>query len=375
MSGCQHGRVSTEDAPRPWRHLRRQLRRQVARSSVLEETIRRIRRTTAVMALQSENARLREALAGGEASDADPGTVTLAVPASASAFLVDPPAGHFYSPVPDMHDVEAQADRLFGPRHALPGVDLRIDAQLARFRTLAALAREAPLERVPGAVTRYGLDNPNYGVGDASMLHATLRHLRPRRYFEVGSGYTTALAVDVNERYLTKAMTVTAVEPYPALLQSVLRPGDEVEVIAEPVQSVPVERFTTLEDGDVLFIDSSHVLKTGSDVQYLYGEVLPSLSPGVHVHVHDIFWPFEYLPHWVRAGRAWNEAYLLRAFLTHNASFEITLWNHYLAVEHRDVIARELPAMLATTGGAMWMRRRPGQPAADRVGAGPGREA
>lgn len=343
------------------------LRAALGRIGPIDHAVRRLRRTTEMAALQAENARLRAALDGAGAPDGgatDPGSVTVSVPASVAAFLTDPPAGHFYSPVPDMDDVEAAADRLFAQRHAVPGVDLHVQDQVARFRTLAALAREAPLERTPGRVTRYGLDNPNYGIGDASMLQAMLRHVRPRRYFEVGSGYTTALALDVNERFLTGGMTVTAVEPYPELLHAVLRPGDAVEVLARPIQSVPLERFSALDDGDVLFIDSSHVLKTGSDVQFLYAEVLPVLAPGVHVHVHDIFWPFEYLRHWVLAGRAWNECYLLRAFLTQNPSFEITLWNHYLAVEHRGLIEAELPAMLETTGGALWMRRvaGPGRP-------------
>lgn len=321
----------------------------------MDRAIRRLRRTTQVADLQRENARLRASL--GAEPEPDPGSVELTVPAPVAAFLTDPPPGHFYSPVPDMRDIEIQSDRLFGPRHELAGIDLRAGEQLARFAALAALARGAPLEQTPGRRTRYGLDNPNYGIGDASVLAAMLRHLGPRRYLEIGSGYTTALAMDVNEQFLTGAMEVTAVEPYPELLHRLLRPGDPVEVIAAPVQSVPLGRFRELADGDVLFVDSSHVLKTGSDVQFLYGEVLPVLARGVHVHVHDIFWPFEYLRHWVAGGRAWNECYLLRAFLTHNRSFEITLWNHFLAVEHADVLARELPSMLATPGGALWMRR------------------
>lgn len=353
------------------RSARRSLRDRLRRVPQLDMAIRRLRRSTELGAVQEENARLRAALDGhggspektagaGQTGGGAPDTVTLRVPASVGAFLTDPAPGHFYSPVPDMRDIEAQDQRLFAERHAVPGVDLHVATQLARFRTLAGIARLNPLARTPGETTRYGLDNPNYAIGDASMLQAMLVDLEPRRYFEVGSGYTTALAVDVNERFLGGAMAVTAVEPFPALLEDVLRPGDAVEVISKPVQSVPIERFAALEDADVLFIDSSHVLKTASDVQFLYGEVLPVLAPGVHVHVHDIFWPFEYLRHWVHAGRAWNEAYLLRAFLAHNQSFEITLWNHYLAVEHREVIAAELPAMLETTGGALWMRRVPG---------------
>lgn len=347
---------------------RQSLRHRLRSVPQLDIAIRRLRRTTAVRSLQEENARLRAALDGSGAwtegsarGHTSLEAVSLAVPAPVAAFLTDPAPGHFYSPVPDMRDIEAQDERLFGPRHAIAGVDLHEVTQLARFRTLASIARDHPLAPSPGATTRYGVDNPNYGIGDASMLQAMLINFRPGRYLEVGSGYTTALALDVNERFLGGAMAVTAVEPYPALLDAVLRPGDTadgaLEVIAAPVQSVPLERFAELGDGDVLFIDSSHVLKTGSDVQFLYGEVLPALAPGVHVHVHDIFWPFEYLRHWVHAGRAWNEAYLLRAFLAHNPSFEITLWNHYLAIEHREVINAELPAMLETTGGAIWIRR------------------
>ena len=279
------------------------------------------------------------------------------MPATVAPFLSLYPPGHFYSPVPDLEEIEAQTDRLFGPGRELPGVELHVAEQLELFRTLAALAREAPLPVAPGETARYGVDNPNYGIGDASMLQAMLRNLRPAHYLEVGSGYTTALALDTNERYLDGAMTVTAIEPHPELLRGVLRADDRVEVLSEPVQSVPVERFRALGPGDVLFLDCSHVLKTGSDVQHLYTNVLPVLAAGVHVHVHDVFWPFEYLRHWIEAGRAWNEAYLLHAFLLFNDAFEIVLWNHYLAVEHRDVIAAELPQMLATPGGAIWLRR------------------
>jgi hypothetical protein len=350
------------------------LRAALAGIPPLDRALRRLRRTTEVASLQAELAGLRSGL-GAVRAGAEGGAVRVAgssgaaVPPTVEPFLAMYPPGHFYSPVPDLGEIEAQADRLFGPRRTVPGVALRVEEQLALFRTLAALARESPLEPVPGGAARYGLDNPSYGIGDASMLQAMLRHLRPRRYVEVGSGYTTALALDVNERFLGGALSVTAIEPYPELLRQVTRPGDPVEVLAQPVQSVAMERFTSLESGDVLFIDSSHVLKTGSDVRFLYAEVLPVLAGGVHVHVHDIFWPFEYLRHWVEAGRAWNECYLLQAFLAYNGAFEIALWNHYLATEHRDLVADELPAMLETPGGAFWMRRVP-RPSSAGLGRG-----
>jgi hypothetical protein len=282
---------------------------------------------------------------------------TLTVPESVARFVAWAAPGHFYSPIPDLDEVEQASTRIFAERTTLAGIDLRADEQLANFRELARLAREAPIPAEPTAATRYGTDNLNYGVGDASMLQAMLRHLRPRRYLEVGSGWSTALALDTSEQFLEGSMSVTAIEPYPELLASCLREGDPVEIIAQPVQSVALERFRELEANDVLFIDSSHVLKVASDVHFLFTSVLPLLSPGVYVHVHDMFWPFEYLPHWIREGRAWNELYLVHAFLLFNETYEIVLFNHYLAQCHRDVIAAELPAMLENTGGALWLRR------------------
>ena len=138
-----------------------------------------------------------------------------------------------------------------------------------------------------------------------------------------------------------------------------MRPGDatKVTVIPTPLQDVPLSLFATLESGDVLFIDSTHVVKTGSDVVWLYNEVLPSINAGVHIHIHDMFYPFEYPKPWVFEGRAWSEAYLVRSFLAFNPDFEIDLFNDWFAKFHRERIARELPIMLQNTGGALWLKR------------------
>ena len=258
----------------------------------------------------------------------------------------------------ELAGAERDAARLFAPRRTLPGVDLREEAQVALFGKLAALSRADPLPAGPEAGTRYFTDNPNYGVGDASILQAMLRHLRPRRYLEVGSGWSTALALDTSERFLGGTLSVTAIEPYPDLLRDRLRPGDPVTILEAPVQSVPLSRFEELEAGDVLFVDSSHVLKTASDVHFLYTAVLPVLAPGVVVHVHDMFWPFEYLRHWIEEGRAWNECYLVHAFLAHNDAYEVLLFNHFLAQVRPEVLDAELPVMRDNPGGALWLRRR-----------------
>ncbi|MDA8291262.1 MAG: class I SAM-dependent methyltransferase [Actinomycetota bacterium] len=335
--------------------LRARVRSACAAVGPLDRAIRAIRRTDVLADLRRQIAEATtrpEGPAPGPGPDPRP-----AVADSVAPFVTWSAPGHFYSPVPDLAEIGADADRVFAARVAIPGVDLREDAQVETFREFAALAREAPLPERSGPGSRYGLDNPNYGIGDASMLQAMLRRLRPGRYLEVGSGWSTALALDTNERFLGGEMAVTAVEPHPGLLLERLRPGDPVEVLAERVQRVPLGRFSELRANDVLFVDSSHVLKTGSDVEFLLGEVLPILAPGVHVHIHDVFWPFEYLRHWVEEGRAWNECYAVRAFLAFNSSFEVVLFNHWLALNRRDVIAAELPEMLENTGGALWLRR------------------
>ena len=357
--------------------VRARVRAALGRSEALDAAVRRVRRSDEVAALQRQVAALmgdvawlREELGraragcagspgaeGAAAAGGGPGAGGPAGPESVRPFLTWAPPGHFYSPVPDLDEIERDAARIFGATSVLPGVELREKAQLERFAALAALAREAPLPTRAGDGHRYSTDNLNYGPGDAMMLQSMLRMLRPRRYLEVGSGWTTALALDTSERFLDGALEVTAIEPYPELLDGVLRPGDPVEILARRVQDVPLETFTDLRASDVLFVDSSHVVKAGSDVHHLFTRVLPALAPGVVVHVHDVFWPFEYLRHWVAEGRAWNEAYLVHAFLLYNDTFEILLWNHWLATAHPEVVASSLPAMAENPGGALWMRK------------------
>jgi hypothetical protein len=124
------------------------------------------------------------------------------------------------------------------------------------------------------------------------------------------------------------------------------------------VQRVPLDVFAQLRAGDVLFIDSSHVVKIGSDVAYLVHEVLPSLAAGVVVHFHDILWPFEYPRDWVLdQGKAWNEAYFVRAFLQFNAAFEILYFNSFIANRHPASLRELLPRCVENPGGSLWLRR------------------
>ena len=271
------------------------------------------------------------------------------------------PKGHFYSPFPDPADYERRASALHDPERELVGVDLHEAGQLALADELASELAAGGLDLVeheqPGGGHRYWLDNPAYAHGDGVVLHAMLRHLRPGRIVEVGSGYSSALILDTCDRWLPET-AVTFVEPHPRLVEGLLRDGDEqrVTIHRTAVQDVDAAVFSALGSGDVLFIDSTHVAKAGSDVNHLFSEVLPRLPVGVWVHLHDIFFPFEYPDAWVREGRAWHEAYLLRAFLTHSRAYAIRWFQDFLWARHRPVLDA-LPWVATNPGANIWLER------------------
>lgn len=250
--------------------------------------------------------------------------------------------GHFYSPVNSRADVE----RALGWSADIPGVDLRADEQVISFRELVPLFYGVP-ER------RYQPNNTMYGPLDASVYQAVVRRLKPKRVIEVGSGFSTAKLLDTADRFLPE-LEVVCIEPYPDRLLALLQPGDNVEVIASPVQDVPLSLFTSLEASDILFIDSTHVAKAGSDVLWLYLHVLPRLQKGVVVHIHDVFWPFQYPAKWLHEGRNWNEDYFLHAFLCHNEAWRIELFTSWLWHQHPGLVP---DALRSDDPGSIWLRR------------------
>jgi predicted O-methyltransferase YrrM len=278
------------------------------------------------------------------------------------------PPGHYYSPIPSRHDVARYAAAKFaqGP-DCLAGVDLNVAGQLATVRALGSLTADLTFSDDRNGETRYYWENDGFAPGDATILAAMIRHFRPRRIIEAGAGYSTAVMLDVAERYMTAPIAIECIDPEPERLRSLLRAGDEQRLTVHEtlVQNLPLSFFARLEANDILFIDSSHVLKLGSDVAFLLLDVLPRLAPGVVVHVHDIATPFEYPPDWYEEGRAWNEAPALRAFLAFNRGFEILFFCDYLVRFQRDALATHLPRALrqpraVTEGNAsvsLWLRR------------------
>ena len=233
------------------------------------------------------------------------------------------PPGHFYSP----HT--SASDRTIATwwGHSSPvGVDLHESDQIELFEKISTFMSDLREDR------RYSSDpeiNLQFGRPDAAVLHGMLRHFRPERYVEIGSGFSTAVALDAAEDHLD-GLRITCVEPYPDRLLSRLKPDDPIVLERRPVQSLDARIFEELHRNDVLFIDSTHVVKSGSDVVYLMLHILPLLAPGVLVHIHDIHWPFEYPAQWLNDRRDWNEVYLVRALLSGSARWRIRLMSSWV---------------------------------------------
>ena len=195
-------------------------------------------------------------------------------------------------------------------------------------KVVAAYYREQPFPPEPAPRRRFHLNNPGYGAFDAIMLYGMLREARPRRIIEIGSGFSSAAMLDLNELVLGGAVEFTFIDPEMKRLRELLREGDAVRaiLIEQRIQDVPLKAFAALGENDVLFIDSSHVSKIGSDVNRIFFDILPSLAPGVLIHFHDITGTLEYPRDWFDQGRAWNEQYLLRSFLMYNPAFRVELF-------------------------------------------------
>ncbi|MCC6672297.1 MAG: class I SAM-dependent methyltransferase [Planctomycetes bacterium] len=273
------------------------------------------------------------------------------------------PPGHFHSPLPDPALVQAEYERrVVRARRTLPGIDLREDDQRRLVAALAPFLADMPWRDDPVAGLRYYARNPYFPGGDALLLHGLLRLQPPRRVVEVGSGFSSAAMLDTDQLFLGGRTRFDFVEPHPdRLLALVGTPDPErIHIHRRPVQDVPIELFTTLEAGDILFVDSSHVAKFGSDLLHLLGEVVPRLAAGVRVHFHDVFWPFEYPKAWYGLGRAWNEVYALHHFLLCNDSFRIVCFADWLREHERPLLDRHLPLLPHYDAGSLWLVRHRG---------------
>ncbi len=274
---------------------------------------------------------------------------------------------HFYSPVPDLDDLERRD--VWARRSELPGVRFAPEAQAAYLRKVGErYGRECawPAESA-GDPRVFFTENGQFGFGCAAALHCIVRERTPRHVVEIGSGNSSLVllaALELNAREGSPASGYTVVDPSPSPLLGGGRSGP-TEVLAKRAELLEPEFFDRLERDDVLFIDSGHTVRIGGDVNFLILDVLPRLNPGVIVHFHDIGLPYEYPKTYATNPRfrsLWTEAYLLQAFLACNQDFDVLLALSYLmtdrASDFRAAFPHYDPARHRTGSGSFWITRR-----------------
>jgi hypothetical protein len=267
---------------------------------------------------------------------------------------------NYYSPIPDL---SLLPDDIWTRRHDLCGVDLKanvgielIERELAGFIAELDVSSEGPGE--PGV---FFLHNTGFESVDAELLYAMVRHARPKRVIELGSGYTTLLINLAARRNIEDGVQTlhVAYDPYPRehVLGASLPEPSRLEAVS--ATEVPLEVFDGLQAGDILFVDTTHTVKLGSDVNFIVLEVLPRLQPGVIIHFHDIFLPWEYPRVWFEELQYyWAEQYLLQAFLAFNPAFTVLVAAHAVAREHRERLGRVIPSFEEKVQpGSLWLTR------------------
>lgn len=271
------------------------------------------------------------------------------------------PPGHFHSPIvePDekVFSYVARYENVEPSELAGISIDLGRMHDLW-LQSLEVVSSSNFLSGRDTSDRRFDLTGP-FPFGDALSLLIVMFNVRPSRIIEIGSGYSTACMLDCSEDLLLPSLRLTCIEPHPERLLNLLKPGDadRIELIKRPVQEVSEEIVDKLSENDILFINSTHVLKTGSDVHYELFQLLPQLRRGVIVHFHDCRYPFEFPMEWIRDNYSWNEAYALRAFLSFNSKFSILFWGSLFRRMFVKEITAEYPILLKQNPGtSLWLR-------------------
>jgi hypothetical protein len=269
------------------------------------------------------------------------------------------PNGHYYSPIIDVDNIREREENIWNEKKEIKDISLNTEAQIELLQKLIMFRDSINFPTIKEEGYRYFFNNDYFSYTDGIILHLFLLYFRPKKVIEIGSGFSSALMLDTNDFHLENSIDLTFIEPYPDRLRSLFLNDENktCKLLECKVQDVGMEVYQQLENSDILFIDSSHVCKTDSDLNHIFFEIMPTLKPGVIIHFHDIFYPFEYPKEWVLAGKNWNEIYFLRAFLMNNSNYEIIFFNDYLHKTKKELF-ENIPACNLNTGGSLWLRKR-----------------
>jgi predicted O-methyltransferase YrrM len=269
---------------------------------------------------------------------------------------------HYYDPLPEFSAITPeQASR----RRSSTCIEWNLEAQIELIKQLSTYSTELQkLDEQDSCSVKFNFFNDFFFELDAAIYYALLREFKPSKIIEIGCGYSTQMAAialtrNQQEGQLTK---LVCIEPYP---EPQLAAVDfEFQHINARVETIDLNVFEQLETGDILFIDSTHTVKFGSDVCREILEILPVIKSGVWIHFHDIFFPYDYPQKWlIEERRAWNEQYMLEAFLAYNPQFEVALANHWLSVDYPQEVAKLWPGVLQWKDpyhhcGSLWLRKK-----------------
>lgn len=274
---------------------------------------------------------------------------------------VFPIVDHYYEPLFNPVHLKFPLDK----DRYLPGIDFNIDEQLDLLKKFKF---QDELLQIPikgsGKELEYCYDEGMFKSGDSEFMYNIIRHFKPKKMIEIGSGHSTLMAIKaINENkkedksYNCKHICI---EPY----EHKWLENTGIEILREKVEDIKPEFFQQLKAGDILFIDSSHMIRPQGDVLFEYQQILPILNSGVIVHIHDIFSPRDYLKEWIDEGRFWNEQYLLEAFLCHNKEFRIIGSTNFLRHHYYNefgkacpVLNKQVEAGINREPGSFWMVR------------------
>ncbi len=290
------------------------------------------------------------------------------------------PPGHYYSPIPGDEDLcsvfgsleeaaSVDSKKLEARNNSAAGLQLNESKQIQLIEEFGAFYKTCP--RFPVKKTeeyRFSYDNPYFSYADTTVFCCLVQKFKPRKIIDVGGGVTTTLMMDMNDLFFkNNPMNITLIEPHAENIEHYLKGDQSVERIFKKIQDVDPAVFTSLNAGDILFLDTSHVSKMGSEVNFLVFNVLPLLKPGVIIHIHEIFYPFEYPIEFYNTYKYWNEIYLWRAFIMHNTEYEIILFNSWFARKHTELLRKNLPDYFLTgrqgvipqcEGSSLWLQKK-----------------
>ena len=239
------------------------------------------------------------------------------------------PFNHYESPYADLALIRRNRNQIYNINKEM-NINFYIESQINLLNQMSEIPLLKWGKKEEDNGFRYYTDNTWFGFSCAAALYGMIMLKKPKHIIEIGSGFSTSVMLDTNEHCFNNEIGIECIEPRPQRLKELLKEGDRIIIHEKDLQEMSLDLFSKLEQNDILFIDSSHIMKTGSDVSYELFEILPRLPKGVYIHFHDVYWPFEYPMDWVTGGCAYNEQYVLRALLTDSTAYKVTLFGHQL---------------------------------------------